>query len=275
MLSSRRITRRLGSMAQAAEAWSQGNLDVAVSDTAHDELGRLAEHLNHMAEQLGELLATRQELAVVNERHRLARDLHDSVKQQMFVITMLVGAARPAVAGNAEAKRALSEAERLAGQAQQELTAMIHALRPAALEGKGLGAALRDLSVEWAQRTGITATAEVAGAKPITSAAEQVLFRVAQEALANVARHSGATAVVMRFLWRAPDTLILCIEDNGRGFDPSQHDGRGLGLRSMRERVETLGGSLLISGAATGTRVEAHIPVAVGLHAPAPLPADL
>jgi NarL family two-component system sensor histidine kinase LiaS len=261
LLSSRRITRRLGRMAHAAEAWSQGDLHVMVQDARPDELGRLAQHLNRMAEQLNDLLATRQELAVVEERHRLARDLHDSVKQQMFVITMLVGAARPAVAGNAEAERALREAERLAGQAQQELTVMIRALRPAALEGKGLNAALRGLIYGWMEQTGIAAEAELAYELRMSAAAEQVLYRVTQEALANVARHSGATAVEVRLTTGSPETLVLTIRDNGHGFDTAHDDDNGLGMRNMRERVEALGGSFLVSSDTAGTRLEARIPL--------------
>jgi NarL family two-component system sensor histidine kinase LiaS len=265
MLSSRRITHRLGRMAHAAEAWSHGDLHLTVQDAAHDELGRLAQNLNRMAEELNGLLATRQELAVVEERHRLARDLHDSVKQQMFVITMLVGAARPAVAGNTEAERTLREAERLAGQAQQELNAMIRTLRPAALDGKGLGDALRGLIDGWAEQTGITAAADLSCAVRMSAATEQALYRVTQEALANVARHSGATAVEARLATTSPESLTLCIQDNGHGFDPARHGDQGMGLRSMRERVETLGGILLIVSDVTGTRVEARIPLSAPL----------
>ncbi len=102
VLASRGITRRLGRITLAADAWSRGEFQATVRNTGRDELGQLATDLNVMAEQLQHLLATRQELAVVEERHRLARDLHDSVKQQMFVITMLLGAARASVSGNAE-----------------------------------------------------------------------------------------------------------------------------------------------------------------------------
>jgi NarL family two-component system sensor histidine kinase LiaS len=222
-----------------------------------------------MADQLNGLLAVRQELAVVEERHRLARDLHDSVKQQIFVISMLVGAARPAVAGNAEAENTLREAERLAGQAQQELTAMIRTLRPAGLDGQELSAALGGLITEWAQQTGIAATADLAPGERLTAATEQTVYRVTQEALANVARHSGASAVEVLLTIREPDSLLLSIQDNGHGFDPAQHDGQRLGLRNMRERVETLGGTLLVFSDPTGARVEARIPLSGALPEPA------
>jgi two-component system, NarL family, sensor histidine kinase LiaS len=262
ILASRGITRRLGRITLAADAWSRGEFQATVRNTGRDELGQLATDLNLMAEQLQHLLATRQELAVVEERHRLARDLHDSVKQQMFVITMLVGAARASVAGNAEAERTLSDAEHLAGQTQQELTAMIRALRPVALANQGLGAALRELIDDWSQQTGITAVADIGCEAATTVAAEQALFRVTQEALANVARHSGATSVDVRLIADQLETLTLSIQDNGRGFDLTQRNG-GLGLSSMRERVEGLGGTLLVYSAASGTRVEARLRAAL------------
>jgi signal transduction histidine kinase len=265
LLVSRSIRRRLRRIAQAARHWSQGELQVVVPHPGHDELGQLAQDLNTMATQLQQLMAAREELAVMEERHRLARDLHDSVKQQLFVVTMLVGTARGEVGDRPEAEQTLREAERLAGEAQQELTALIRALRPVALAKHGLSAALREVCGEWSRRTGITATVDLPDELPLSLTAEQELFRVAQEALANVAEHSGATMVeVQATLDQA--ALTLRVRDDGHGFDPSQPKpggGRGLGLGTMRERVESLGGTLLVFGAARGTCVEARIPLAV------------
>jgi NarL family two-component system sensor histidine kinase LiaS len=90
---------------------------------------------------------------------------------------------------------------------------------------------------------------------------EQQVFRVAQEALANVAKHSGATRVEIHATVEQ-GTLALRIRDNGRGFDVAQANGRGLGLSSMRERIEALGGTLHITSAAGGTRIELRAPLA-------------
>ena len=259
LLASRGITRRLRRITQAADAWSRGEFQVEVRDASPDEVGHLARDLNAMAEQLQTLLTTRQELAVVEERHRLARDLHDSVKQQMFVITMLLGAARAQVIGQPQVEQTLHEAERLAGKAQQELTGLIRALRPVALAGKGLGAALQELLDEWSQHTGIKVVSDLRDDLSLSLEAEQTCFRVAQEALSNVARHSGATQVGAH-LFREAEMTVLQIEDNGKGFDLAQSKGQGLGLNSMRERVESVGGSLLIFSSAGGTRIEARLP---------------
>ena len=261
VLASRDITRRLGRLAVAADAWSRGELGVEVRDPSRDEVGQLARGLNSMAEQLQHLLAARQELAVVEERNRLARDLHDAVKQQVFATAMQVAAAQALIERDpAAAKIRLAEAERLAGQAQRELTTLIQELRPAALANKGLAAALRDYCADWSRQSGIAAEVRAQGERDAPLEVEQALFRVAQEALANVARHSGATRADVRLAWEH-GALILVIQDDGRGFDADDVEGRGVGLRSMRERVEALDGTLLVASTTAGTRVEARIPL--------------
>ncbi len=261
LLASRSIRRRLRRIAQAARLWSRGELQIAIRDPGRDELGLLALDLNSMAAQLGQTMAAREELAVIEERHRLARDLHDSVKQQLFVVTMLLGTARAQASDSLEAERTLAEAERLATQAQQELTGLIRALRPLALAGKGLSAALRELLAEWAQRADVAVRANIADELPLAPATEQELFRVAQEALANVARHSGAASVEVSAEVCA-ETIVLSVADGGHGFDPAAPASDGLGLTGMRERVAAVGGTLLVYSTPAGTRVEARVPAA-------------
>jgi len=259
---SRTLTRRLRQITRAADAWSRGEFAVAVPDATRDELGQLARDLNRMAAQIQALLATRQELAVVEERHRLARELHDSVKQQVFAGALLLRAARLLVTRDpATAVQHLTEAEALAGQAQAELVGLIAALRPAALADKGLGAVLQEYVAEWARRMGITADVRVAGEQPTPLDVEEALFRVAQEALANVARHSGAQAVEVRLAWTG-DAVCLTVQDDGPGFDPVRASGPGRGLENMRERVETLGGRLTVASTPGGTQIGARVPFA-------------
>ena len=264
MLASRSIRRRLSRITQTAQAWSRGELEAEIQPMGQDELGQLARDLTSMAGQLQRLMVVRQELAVVEERHRLARELHDAVKQQLFVVTMLLGTARTQVAGMPVVRQTLTEAERLASQAQQELTGLIRALRPVGLANGGLGVALRSLVEEWTHRTGVAVETEIAGELTLTAMAEQELFRVVQEALTNVARHSDATMVVLR-AGVERQHVIVSVADNGHGFDRDAHGTRGakpgLGLESMRERVEALGGLLLVSSSAAGTRIEARVPV--------------
>ncbi len=260
-LTARGLTRRLDTLSHAADAWSQGNFSVSVRDPSHDELGYLARRLNHMAEQLENLLQTRQELATLEERNRLARDLHDSVKQQIFAAGMQVAAARQHLPAHpAQAQEALAQAEALIQQAQRELTTLIRQLRPAALEGKGLVAALQDYLSAWETQTGIAADLQVQHQRPLPLAVEQALFRVVQEALANVARHSQATQATVFLGWE-DQRLRLVISDNGRGFDP-QETPRGLGLTSIAERIQALHGTLVLqSQPGQGTRLEIQVPL--------------
>lgn len=263
-LIARNLTRRLRLLSTAADAWSQGHFTTVVRDTTGDEVGYLTRHLNQMAVELQTLLQTRQELAMLEERNRLARELHDSVKQQVFATAMQVGAARALVEQNpAAAKISLLEAEQLVSQAQQELTTLIRELRPAALEGQGLTAALSNYVTDWSRQSGIPAEIRASGERPLPLPLEQALFRVAQEALTNVARHSRAGTVEVQLVWE-DDTPLLTITDNGQGFSPAGPPGKGLGLQSMRERVEFFGGTLTVqSHPGQGTRIMAQIPKGV------------
>lgn len=260
---SRGLTRRLGALASAAKSWSRGDFAATARDPSGDELGELARDLNRMAEQIQTLLAARQELAVVDERNRLARDLHDSVKQQVFAASMQVAAARALMRSDpATAESRLDDVERLVAEAQRELTGLIRELRPVALADKGLVPALRTYCADWSRGTSIAAEVRALGERPAPLEIEQALFRVAQEALANIARHSGAAHVEVQVRWESA-ALLLSITDDGHGFDVAAAHDKGVGLQSMRERVEGIGGSLEIRRAGlTGMCVEACVPMA-------------
>lgn len=268
LLTARGLTRRLRRLTTAANAWSRGEFQVTARDPTHDELGALAGDLNSMAAQLQRLVTTRQELAIVDERQRLARDLHDSVKQQLFVLTLLVTSARDTVGADPQAGPALTEAAQIAGQMSQELTALIRALRPISLESKGLALALRELATHWALSTGAVAEVRVPDHLPTMGDAEEALFRVAQEALANAGRHSGATSVALTVMIEQA-AIRMRISDNGHGFDLAGVSGAGVGLNSMRERMAALGGTLLTTSAPSGTTIEARAPLAVVVEAEA------
>jgi two-component system, NarL family, sensor histidine kinase LiaS len=260
-LTSRNLVQRLRALTSAANAWSAGDFQVVAQDASGDELGALSRRLNQMAEQLRSLVATRQELATIEERNRLARDLHDSVKQQLFAISMQLASARTLLGGQAPVDALLAHAETLTQGAQHEVTATIHALRPAALDEVGLAEALRTHVAEWSQQHQVVAEVRYNGKRDLPLAVEQVLFRVAQEALANVARHSHATRVTID-ISREHQAVTQTIADNGCGFQPDTPAPGGMGLRSMRERVMALGGTLeLESRPGAGTRIIAQIPL--------------
>lgn len=256
-LFARGLSRRLKHITSAAHDWSRGAFQVMVQDRVHDEIGQLAQDLNAMAGQLQRLVFARQELAVVEERHRLASDLHDSIKQQLFVITMLIGTARVQGHTQPDVAQTLDEAEKIATQTHQELTALIRALRPVALVGKPFGTLLRDLVASWSRSTGIGAVLYAPEVLVMDPAMQKALFLVTQEALANIARHSGATSVTLDLAAEA-DVLELTISDDGHGFDPDQVGQAGLGLISMRERLAAIGGTLHVTSGAGGTCIHAR-----------------
>ncbi|MEO7000649.1 MAG: histidine kinase, partial [Ktedonobacterales bacterium] len=259
LLTARGLTRRLSRLTTAARAWSQGDFAASASDSSPDELGQLAQNLDRMAGQLRVLLLDRQQLAVIEERNRLARDLHDSVKQQIFATTMQVAAARSLVQSDpAAAEARLGDVERLVGEAQRELTALIHALRPVALGDKGLARALRYYCADWSRRCGIAVEVRIQGECETPLETEDALFRVTQEALSNIARHSGATRAAAQVCW-GPQGLTLTIGDNGRGFDAASEESGGVGLHSMQERVAAIGGALSIRHVANGPGMEIEV----------------
>ena len=255
-LTARSFTQRIKKLFLAADTWSRGDFSASAHDTSSDELGQLAQRLNSMAEQLQHLLLTRQKLASSEERNRLARDLHDSVKQQVFAVSMQLRAAKTLLRSDInEAHEHLNEAEQLVQQTQQELTVLVRELRPIALETKGLLSALRGYITDWSRQTGIRVALHMECDGAISLALDEALFRVTQEALANVARHSEATQVSILLAVQHGSTR-LSITDNGCGFDPRSLEHVGVGLCSMRERVEALGGWIEVKSRPThGTRI--------------------
>ncbi len=256
------LTRRLRRLAHAARAWSQGDFSVAPRDRSKDELGQLSRELNSMAGQLENLLETREELATLEARNSFARDLHDSVKQQVFATSLQIAAARALIEQDKEAAEShLVRADELVRLAQKELNVLIHEMRPAALEGKGLAVALSDYAADWSRRSEIPAEVHVRGERETPLEIEQALFRVAQEALANVAKHSGASRAEVDLVYDA-DRLTLRIADDGHGFDSKGRSYEGFGLQSMSERLEKLGGRVEVESVpGEGTRVDAVCPL--------------
>jgi ligand-binding sensor domain-containing protein/signal transduction histidine kinase len=205
------------------------------------------------------------ELAVVEERNRLARDLHDSAKQKAFAALAQLGTANGILQSDAGlAKSHMAEAENLVYEVIQELTFLIQELYPVALQEKGLATTLRDYVFEWENRNEILVDLNIRGERRAPLEIEQAIYRVIQEALANVARHSRATRVEI-VLNCQDETIDLLVADNGSGFDTGQKPA-GMGLRSIRERVEGIHGSLHIESVpGQGTRVHAQVPIQTSL----------
>jgi signal transduction histidine kinase len=199
------------------------------------------------------------ELSVMQERSRLARELHDAVTQKLFSIRAHARAA--AVLADRDPGRVKAEIEvvaTLGAEAHAELRAVIDGLAPPDLQDGGLAESLRRYAVLAGHAYGMPVTftaAELPSLKPRTEAA---LYRVAQEALHNALRHSGAGAVCVR-LARTARRVTLEIKDDGHGFAPEAPPG-GVGLASMRERAEAVGGALVIKSGKSGTLVRMTVP---------------
>jgi two-component system sensor histidine kinase UhpB len=191
------------------------------------------------------------------ERARVARDLHDEVNQSLTGLLLRLEAARSAAPPELEAE--LAETKALANQAMRELLSLARQLRPTALDDLGLAAAIAGL-VERLGEGEIEATIEVDGDfSDLADDAQLVVYRVAQEALSNAARHAGAAHVNV-VLRRGPQGVELSVADDGRGFAFAESE-RGLGIGGMRERALLVSGDLTIeSRPGAGTVVRLRVP---------------
>ncbi|MFF0626262.1 GAF domain-containing sensor histidine kinase [Streptomyces sp. NPDC004296] len=232
--------------------------------TEEDErlLGILAQHAA-IALTNARLYERSRELTIAGERARLAHELHDAVSQKLFSLRLTAQAATALVDRDpARAKDELHQVAALAAEAADELRAAVVELRPAALDEDGLVATLRSQAqvLDRAHSARVTFTAQ--GVRALPSAQEEAMLRVAQEALHNALRHSGAERVEVS-LTRSGQGALLRIADDGQGFDTRavRRAGRHLGLVSMRDRAGGVGGKLTVeSEPGTGTTVEMEVP---------------
>jgi signal transduction histidine kinase len=208
------------------------------------------------------LFEASRELSVIEERNRLARELHDSMTQNLFSLALTAEAAAELV--HADPVRAEVEIDRiraLARETQAELRSLVFELRPPRLEDDGLVATVgKDLDV-LARAHGMKADLRVHGAPELESSVELELYRIVQEALNNVVRHAGADSVMVDV--DVDSRVAITIRDDGAGFDPGARAirERRLGLTSMRERAEALGGTLIVESApGAGTTVRVEVP---------------
>ena len=197
----------------------------------------------------------------MEERNRLARELHDSVKQQAFAASAQLAAAHSLYKREPEsAVSNLIEAERLVDDVRRELTDLIHELRPAALKGEGLVKATRQLALETENMLGIPIHVRVKGERTIPLDIEQTLYRILQGALSNVARHSYANEVEILITYSRTE-IKVSIEDDGIGFQPAEHS-YGIGLKSIQERIDLINGSMqIISQPGAGTHLLIQAPI--------------
>lgn len=209
-------------------------------------------------------------VAHLEERNRIARELHDSVTQSLFTIVLMADAVRNFLRTGQEDPAPTAELlYQAARDALTEMRALIYELRPAALEGEGLITALRKLAGAVQTRHRLAVEVRQHGVRRLAPEQEEALFRIAQEALANVVKHAHASRAVVELRLMESEAL-LTVTDDGIGLrhlvspasPAKQPASSGLGLISMRERVEQLQGCLTVSPAPNrGTQVQARVPL--------------
>ncbi len=234
-----------------------------------DVLSLYAKHAA-IAIENARLYGEAERLAHLDERHAIARELHDSVTQSLFTILLMADAARNYLrTGQEDPSTTVELLYQAARDALTEMRALIYQLRPAPLEGEGLITALRKLADATQARHGLPVEVRQAGLRRLPAEVEDALFRITQEALHNAVKHAQAGRAVVE-LRLTEDEAALTVVDDGGGFDPAGLPSRrppsasqaGLGLVTMRERAEQLGGCLTVNSAPhSGTRVEARLPL--------------
>ncbi|NJM86257.1 MAG: sensor histidine kinase [Hydrococcus sp. RU_2_2] len=199
--------------------------------------------------------------ATLQERNRIAREIHDSLGHALTAQSIqLENALLFCQSNSAKTQVFLSQAKHLAAMALQEIRQSVATLRSNPLEGRSLKDAINSLIQDVQSRTNITPNFDVSLTHPFSTEINTTIYRIIQEALTNICKHSDATKVTLQ-LRTVSERLYLFIEDNGKGFDPEQNT-TGFGLQSMRERTEALRGKFYINSAiALGCRITVDIPI--------------
>lgn len=205
------------------------------------------------------------DVAVLEERNRLARELHDSVTQVLFSLTLNLEAAGGLLEKKPDkASSLITRSGEMAAEALAEMRSLIFELRPAALQEKGLAMALTNHINLFRRRTGLEVSLTLEGEERLTPDQEFCLYRVAQEALTNASKHAQARQVSVSYRVQ-PELATLVVEDDGVGFDPRYNQSKpsqSFGMIGMKERISAVGGALrIVSEPGRGTMIEARIPL--------------
>jgi signal transduction histidine kinase len=214
------------------------------------------------AELHAQLVAQAREAGIVEERQRLAGEIHDTLAQGLAGIIAQLEAAEHTRRRPSESTRHLDQAKRLARASLTEARRSVRALRPEQLDDASLPEAISTLARSWSDQSQIAAELDTTGTPTRAGTdTEAAMFRVAQEALANVAKHANASQVYLTLTY-LDDTLLLDVVDNGIGFDPTS-EAEGYGLLSMHNRLCRVRGTLTVESApGAGTTLNAAVPLA-------------
>lgn len=247
---------------QAAEEERQHEL-AAAQQARLDALERVQQELRNR-EALRRELLRHTVIAQEDERARIARELHDETAQILTALTLELATLRTSVPSSRSVTQIIDRMQGLSRQMSQGIYRLVRDLRPAQLDDLGLVATLRYLADQARQQDHIDVVVNISGSQQrLDLLVETVLFRIAQEALSNVARHAACPQAWLNLKFNQ-GKVILSIQDNGVGFNSSEElrPPRGWGIAGMRERAESVGGSLRVHSApGKGTLVEAVVPL--------------
>ncbi|MCM3719572.1 sensor histidine kinase [Fictibacillus phosphorivorans] len=248
---------------------------VNMKEVSNLELKAITKRMEGIQQQLGEKIRQSQKMAtekavdqekriqeiISQERNRLARELHDSVSQQLFAASMIMSAVNETRADSeTRESKQLKLVEETIHQTQLEMRALLLHLRPAALNGKSLQKGMEELLQELLQKVPIELKWKIETV-PLDKGVEDHLFRILQESVSNILRHAQANKAQILLVQR-DDLIILRIEDDGIGFNMDQEKTGSYGLRNMHERAAEIGGSLkIVSLPGEGTRLEVKVPI--------------
>lgn len=264
LFSTGRLIRRIRLLSLGTARMAEGDLRSRIPVSGRDEVGRLEQSFNSMAERLES--AVRRERAAAGaaarraERSRITRELHDSISQDLFSASLLAGGLRKALPDGSQLRHQAESMETALERTMREMRAMLLELRPIKLEDSGLVAALTELCQAYEARLGISISTDL-GELRLEPQIEHAVLRVVQEALGNAVRH-GESEKIELSVNETGGQVVVMVRDEGRGFDPHLVAGRhGMGLELMRERVGELGGVFeLVSAPARGTTVRVLLP---------------
>ncbi|WP_085521980.1 sensor histidine kinase [Tuberibacillus sp. Marseille-P3662] len=271
--------RRLEQVTIFIRTLTRGKLSHRATVDKQDEVAQLEGSLNQLADDIEQQVTSLQKLAdekeslatraksaaAIEERQRLARDLHDAVSQQLFALSMMASAANKAVDKDIElAKQQITDIRELSLKAMGEMRALLLHLRPVHLSNDSLYEGVCKLMNELSEKTNIQFNDDIDDVQGLSAAMENHLFRILQEALSNALRHSEANQVKLQ-LYKKDRTVFLQVRDNGKGFEISENKLSSYGMRTMKERCEELGGKMTVtSQKGEGTAVEARLPIQKG-----------
>lgn len=238
LVASRYVTRQLQKINTVTESWRQGNFDPRIALPNDDVFIRHSQYLNAMAQDLEMYFSLKQHLAVSDERNRVARELHDTVKQNLFALGLQLATAKSKPAVMEAAREHILEAESLTREAQHDLMEIITQLRPAGASDVSLRDRIVRIGEDFMRRFGVSIEINFYDSIQFNAYTEHHVLRIVQESLMNAVRHGKASQIEIASRMDR-ETVTLRIADNGIGFDSNKKTD-GFGLTSMRDRVRSL-----------------------------------